>query len=264
MPTEKPILDITFPANTDLSSYQYCLVALNSSGKLVVATTSGQKITGVLKDAPDTANDPGLVGVQGVQFVKLGGTVSVDDPLTTNASSVAIVATGDDQFIFGRALLAGVSGDVIPVLIETRLGTLLDDSESGRRRVGVVRFEFDPSANALLRPIATYTLDQTLPNKAIVTRSFYEVITTFTSATDAATIALQNAQVANAYKSAVAISNGANPWDDGYHEGIQDGTAANFAAKLTAERAITIAVAVEALTAGKLVGWLEYVVSDAG
>jgi len=48
----------------------------------------------------------------------------------------------------------------------------------------------------------------------------------------------------------------------GNHEGIQDGAAANFSAVCTAERAITFTVAVQALTAGKLILFLEYVIVD--
>lgn len=126
----------------------------------------------------------------------------------------------------------------------------------------IVRATFDPSANAGERTIGAHGLGVTLPDNAIIVRSWYEVVTTFTSATDAATIALGVPTDGSGagIKAAVAISNGANPYDAGNVEGIQTGTAANFHTKLTAARELTATVAVEALTAGKLILFVEYVI----
>lgn len=118
------------------------------------------------------------------------------------------------------------------------------------------------------KAIGTYTLNTIdkktfrLPLNARVTRAYYEVQTTFTSATDAATISLgvPTDDVAG-IKAAVAISNGANAWDAGLVEGIQTGTVANAGEKTTsATRSIQAIVAVEALTAGKFALVIEYVI----
>ncbi len=78
----------------------------------------------------------------------------------------------------------------------------------------------------------------------------YRTITTFTSATDAATIALGVAtDGAAGLKAALAISNGANPYDAGA-VGLVTAAAPVFT---TAARSLVATVAVEALTAGKLV-----------
>lgn len=114
-----------------------------------------------------------------------------------------------------------------------------------------------------------------LPTKAIITNAWVDVITTFTSATDAGTIALK-AQTAGDLTAAIAISDASNVWDAGIH-GCLPGSyaeatvagdsalldAARKAAsyvKLTAEREIVATVAVEALTAGKAVIYVEYVI----
>lgn len=102
--------------------------------------------------------------------------------------------------------------------------------------------------------------DFDLPDNAIITRAWYENLTTFTSSTDAATIALGVKTNAPAgIKAAVAISNGANPYDAGIVAGIPDNVVANFTTKTTAARKIIATVAVEALTAGKLQLVIEYV-----
>jgi len=110
-----------------------------------------------------------------------------------------------------------------------------------------------------------YDMGVDLPDNAVVTRAWYEVITTFTSATDAAVFGIglptDDAQGIVAFAS---ISSG-TPFDAGYHEAIQTGTAANFSTKTTAARAVTFNLSSTAdgdLTAGALVLFLEYTVSD--
>jgi hypothetical protein len=136
---------------------------------------------------------------------------------------------------------------------------------------------FDPSSNTAQRPTGTYGLGVYLPPKAIITRVWIDVVTTFTSAgSDAGTIAIQ-LQSANDVVAATAISAGGDIWDAGLH-GTKIGTfaldgnsltavamaaaAAGAMLKLTAEREITAVVASQALTAGKANIFVEYIISD--
>jgi len=111
----------------------------------------------------------------------------------------------------------------------------------------------------------TISLGVTLPDNAIVTRAWYEVIDILTSGGgDAATVSIDipTDDVAGIV-AAIAINNVGNPWDPGYHEAIQDGQAANFSVKTTAARILQITVAGgQDLTAGKFILFAEYVVSD--
>lgn len=143
-----------------------------------------------------------------------------------------------------------------PVGFEVRTGTELGKTKNVVRAT----FDFAVQGGAIS---AISLLDQEgnaaiLPDNAIITRAYVDVITTLTSATDAATIAL-HAESANDIVSAVAIS-AATDWDAGFHEGIEDGTAANFV-KTTAARTLTATIAVEAVTAGKFHLFVEYVIS---
>jgi len=89
-----------------------------------------------------------------------------------------------------------------------------------------------------------------LPSGAVIVQRDYYVITTFTSATDAATIALGvTTQDDDCLKTALAISNVANPWD----AGVFVPAVPAAAIMTTAARTLCAVVAVEALTAGKLV-----------
>lgn len=139
---------------------------------------------------------------------------------------------------------------------------------------------FDTAANdssgASNKTIAAHGLGVYLPLNAIIIDAFVDVITTFTSATDAATIALKS-NGANDLTSAIAISDASNVWDAGLH-GCLPGSyaeatvagdtavldaarkAASFI-KMTAERELTATVAVEALTAGKANIFVRYVLS---
>ena len=129
---------------------------------------------------------------------------------------------------------------------------------------------FDPSANTDERTAAAHALKDTngntfyLPANARVWDGFYVVITTFASPTsDAATISLGHADDVAGIKAAVAISDGTNPYDSGTTPKaiIQVGTVAAAGEKTTAARTINATIGVEAVTAGKLYLFLEYVVT---
>ena len=141
----------------------------------------------------------------------------------------------------------------------------------------IVCATFDPSANTAQRPVGAYGLGVYLPNKAIITKVWIDVVTTFTSAgADAGTIAT-HAQSAGDIVAAIAISAAGDVWDAGLRGAkpgsfALDGNAltqvamaaaeAATAIKMTAEREITATVAVQALTAGKANIFVEYIVSN--
>ena len=106
-------------------------------------------------------------------------------------------------------------------------------------------------------------LGVTLPDNAVITRSWYSVLTQFTSADDSATVAIGiPTDDAAGIVAALAISGEGDIWDAGLHEGIQTGTAANFSEQTTAARELTLTIGVQNLTAGKLILFCEYVVMD--
>jgi hypothetical protein len=145
-----------------------------------------------------------------------------------------------------------------PATIATLTGSVETVPSTLAHRIAL---KFDATAGKAVGTYALTTLNGetfTLPNNAIVTRTWYDVLTTFTSSGDTATIALGIAtDAATGLRAAITIANG---WDAGNHEGTQDGTAANFAAITTAARAVNAVVGVIALTAGKLTLVLEYTV----
>lgn len=125
---------------------------------------------------------------------------------------------------------------------------------------------------------AAHGLGVYLPDNALVLRSWYEVIAIFTSSGDTATIALK-VEGANDLVNAIAINGSGDPWDAGQFgclplapdlgaDAAHDSQIevvklfADLQIKLTAERELTATVATQDLTAGKLVLYVEYVLSD--
>lgn len=168
----------------------------------------------------------------------------------------------------------------IPVLApQFRVTRTHASKYQGNQPMLVAVATFDPSANSAQRPVAAYGLGVYIPSKAIITRVWYDIVTTFTSAgSDAGTIAL-HIQAADDVIAAIAISDATNPWDAGIHgtklgypnlgaDAAHDSAAevaalfAGVMLKTTAERQITATVAEQALTAGKMNIFVEYVISD--
>ena len=159
-------------------------------------------------------------------------------------------------------------------------GTVVRQNTLTVRKVLTAEFDTagNDSAGVSNKTIAAHGSGVYLPDNAIITKVWYDVITTFTSATDAGTIAI-HAAGANDLLNAIAISDASNVFDAGMHHGIPgapalgDDAAHNTALevgalmaasfiKLTAEKEIIFTVAVEALVLGKLVIYVEYMISD--
>lgn len=113
--------------------------------------------------------------------------------------------------------------------------------------------------------IGTVTLrGGSMPDNAVVDNAWYDVTTTYTSATDAATIGLGIiTNDATGIQAAAAISAGGDIWDAGLQDSdVDPQTSSTFTTKTTAERTLIMTVAVEDLTAGALVLHTEYRVSE--
>lgn len=119
---------------------------------------------------------------------------------------------------------------------------IIDMADAGQRTIAA-HYMKDSSGNDLL-----------LPKGAIIIDGIAIPQTTFTSATDAGTIALGiETESAAGLKAAIAISNGANPWDAGAKTAlIPVGTAASAIGTLSVDRKAIFTVAVEALLLGKM------------
>jgi len=222
-----------------------------------LATGATDQLIGIFQHTTSAVGDIVRIMVtSGISSLLYGGTVTRGDPLTSDALGRGITAVAG-QNIIGYATVSGVVGDIGTCLL-SRQDLTASIGADGLVFKGVARATFDATAG---KTIGSHGLGVILPDNAIITRSWHDTTITFTSATDAATIALGlPVDDVAGIVAAVAIS-AATDWDAGLHEGIQDGTAAAFSVKTTAARELTADVAVEALTAGVLVLFCEYVIS---
>jgi hypothetical protein len=123
----------------------------------------------------------------------------------------------------------------------------------------VARFEFDTSgtdsAGAANTTVAAHGLGLTLPAHSLIVGGFVDVNTVFTSADSTATIAIK-VEGANDIITAAAVSGA--PWSTIGRKAIipKANTPESTSVKTTVAREITATVAVQALTAGKLTGYL--------
>ena len=103
-----------------------------------------------------------------------------------------------------------------------------------------------------------------LPANAVITQAWIHVLTTFTSATDAGTIALGHTGDDDAFDAAAAISAGGDVWDAAAprtSDGAADAAVANFITAAAGDQ-ILATTAVETLTAGKLLLVVEYYIAN--
>lgn len=148
--------------------------------------------------------------------------------------------------------IVAVSADGATTTITPSNSTGLPGTYIKKTAIAVYDFAVDGGVIGAITLAGTVSI----PDNAVVTAVTHDVLTTCTSATDAATIAL-SVPTDGALTTALAISNAANIWDAGAH---LPNTA--LPKKLTAARNLQITVAVEAITAGKIVFAVDYYVSQ--
>ena len=118
---EQGVKCFTMPADADLTSYQFHLVAIDQTDytvELAVTADSGTvPPIGVLYDKPIEKWQPCLVAYEGVCRVMAGDTIAVGDAITCDGSAhgIATITAGDK--IVGRALSAAVAGQIFFMLL---------------------------------------------------------------------------------------------------------------------------------------------------
>jgi hypothetical protein len=113
---EESLSCVTVEAGQDLSASQFCFVSIAGDGQ-VDPTGAGAVADGVLQNDPNAAGVAAAVAIAGVSRVVCGGVVSRGALVASDASGRAIAATTGAE-IAGRALAAGTTGALIPVLLK--------------------------------------------------------------------------------------------------------------------------------------------------
>jgi len=128
------------------------------------------------------------------------------------------------------------------------------DADGAMALLGV-RFTFDPSGDTSLRTVASHGLGVYVPDNAVIqARCPLDIVTGVTGS--GASVAIQVESAGDILGTTVVASLG-----PGGINSVPDGTAANRI-KTTARREVTAVVSGGALTAGKIIGWIPFTVSE--
>lgn len=108
-----------YVAEGAISAYRIVKVGAADYGVLAAAAVS-DKLIGITTEIDAASGERVDVIHEGIADLKIGGTVARGDFITTDASAQGVTAApaaGTNNQIIGKALISGVSGDIIPVLI---------------------------------------------------------------------------------------------------------------------------------------------------
>lgn len=96
------------------TSGQFLAIAQSSNTAATIASTAGQRCTGLLQNNPASGEACDII-TEGVGIGTYGGTISAGDDLVVNASGQLVSASAAGSVVGGqvlaRALYSGVSGD---------------------------------------------------------------------------------------------------------------------------------------------------------
>lgn len=178
--------------------------------------------------------------------------VTVTSDTTTVQVCIGVIV----GFISANVALVKIDGYVDSVAGIGNTDSLGTYGLSGNyaQRIAVATYDFAVKGGAQ----GAISLGVVIPDKAIVTKSFFHVKTAFTSG-GSATVALGTGEAANDIKTATAFDDAAYAVGN-IGAGISDGAVANMK-KMTADRTIKLTIATADLTAGKVIIFVEYVQS---
>ena len=104
-----------FKAGADLRALQYTIVKL-SALDTVIGSGANEKAEGILMNAPNIG-ETAEVAVAGGALLKVASTVGIGLSFASGAAGVGAAATSG-QWALGVFQDAGVSGDIVPVIID--------------------------------------------------------------------------------------------------------------------------------------------------
>lgn len=109
----------SYVAEATIAPFRIIKVGANDYGA-VQAQAVADKLLGISTEVDAQTGERFDVVHEGIADLKLGGTVARGDFLTTDASGQGVTAApaaGTNNQIVGKAIISGVAGDIIPVLV---------------------------------------------------------------------------------------------------------------------------------------------------
>ncbi|MBP7548667.1 MAG: hypothetical protein KA761_00155 [Gemmatimonadaceae bacterium] len=107
---------ISVDAAGDLSAADYHPVKLDASGKAVACSAVADIAVGIVQNKP-AVGQAATVAVAGVSKARAVGTIGAGALVAPAASGLGVQAAVSTNRVMGIALVGGVAGDIIPVLL---------------------------------------------------------------------------------------------------------------------------------------------------
>lgn len=121
MAFEEALVVVSRPAAVDLSvwnTYKYTALKLDTSGNVTPVTTSADVVYGILQNDPK-AGQAARVATGGVTKLRIAATIAAGALVALDtAGKGKVPATGNR--VIGIAVNGGVTGDIIPVLLQSQ------------------------------------------------------------------------------------------------------------------------------------------------
>ncbi|HOT37501.1 MAG TPA: DUF2190 family protein [Candidatus Latescibacteria bacterium] len=109
--------DITTVSGADLSAKRFYAVTMETTGKIALANSAGERCIGVLQNAPSADGKLARVRVGGVSKVVVAAAINPGVELSATTAGKFSTATAG-HYVMGIALEAsGADGDIIRVLL---------------------------------------------------------------------------------------------------------------------------------------------------
>jgi hypothetical protein len=118
MSAENRLQTISVPAGSDLSTKQYLMMDVNSSGQLIIPTGAGAKTVGVLQDKPAAQGRPGCLAIGGKTKVVLGGTVAAGVEVVSDAAGKAVAVSATNTYVAGTLVKGGDANEIGEMIIK--------------------------------------------------------------------------------------------------------------------------------------------------
>lgn len=106
-------------AEAAINPYRICKIG-SADGQVLQATGVNDALVGVSTDVGGALGERQDVIHVGIADLQLGGTVTRGDWITSDGNGQGVSAApaaGVNNNVIGRALISGVSGDIVPVLL---------------------------------------------------------------------------------------------------------------------------------------------------
>tara|TARA_R100000656_G_scaffold84328_1_gene61568 strand:- start:3254 stop:4189 length:936 start_codon:yes stop_codon:yes gene_type:complete len=266
--------NLTTSGNTTLGDTSADALSVPSTSTFSAPVTVGVDGTGYdVQLFGDTAGSHMLWDESGDLLNLVNSDLTVGGVVTADLESAVLTNIADTELLIGTGAgtcnYAVMSGDAtlantgaLTIAADAVEETMVADGDGtgglsvAKNGTAVYDFAVDGGTAGVITLASTCTF----PDNAIVELVYVEVLTTCTSATDAATIKI-DLPTDGDLTTAIAINDAGNPWDAGLYWGDENITTSLL--KTTAARTLQMTVAGgEALTAGKIVFHFSYTVSQ--